>query len=354
MKARRNFLLIPAIVTRNAIAFAGCASAQAVLERVLGQIDSGTSVAGIFANTADNTSSTRNIIVETETQTPATIVDAKESDVLFFVSSNYGPTFAVTADQIGTTFAAPPGRNWSTITVNSDGTITIVDTDSDPTDIYSFFDPTGAQLLFAVQDNNTASTDFSEYRIFDNGTTRFIATPAAADAANYEGAGIEQVFKTEVSQSTRVERVSADINASVTNIVQRQAGLETPPADIVAVSSVAALVGTISTTALGAVNTGDIALSGATLGLTDSVERAVGSAGVAVQQRVDAVITQTGNQTDAAVLVLNAALNSSGVNGAVLNVVAGLDSEIGRAGFDIAQGRAADLEIPAGMDVDAI
>jgi len=348
--------LLPALAVAlcGALAFASPVSAQALLERVLGQISGTTQVTGIFANTADNIGSTRNIIVETETQTPAGIEDARGSDVLFFVRSNYGPTFAVTADQIGTTFSAPPGMNWSTITIDSDGTITVADTDFDPSDRYSFFDPTGAQLLFTVQDNNATSTDFSEYRIFDDGTTRFIATPATADAQNYDGAGFQQVFNTEVTQTASVERISADIDASVTNILQGTARTHAGIADAVAIAGTTALVGNIATTALGAVNTGDIALAGATLGLTDIVDRAVGGTSLAVQQRVGAVVTQSGTQADAAVIVLNAALNASAVNGAVLNVVTGLDAELGRSGFDIARHGTVDGVVLAGMNAEAI
>jgi hypothetical protein len=47
-------------------------------------------------------------------------------------------------------------------------------------------------------------------------------------------------------------------------------------------------------------------------------------------------VTQAGAAPDNAVLVLNSALNNSAVDGAVTNVVTGLDATIGRSGFEVA------------------
>lgn len=336
-------------------AIAGTPSgAQALLERVLQQVGGATPVSGVFANTADSIGAFRDIVIETETETPAGIDDASGSERIFIVSNNYGPTFFITADQIGTTFLAPPGRTWSRITIGDDGTITITDTDGDLGDTYTFKEPIKGQVLFTIPDNNSFNTDFSEYRIYENGPDRFIATPATADAANYEGAGFDQVSNTEIALSTDIERVTTAINASVTNILQGLAGAPVMAADVATIAVTQARIGNIATTALGSVNTGEIALIGAGLSLTDMLDDAVGGAGRAVQRRVNATIAQVGGNVAAPVIVLNAALNEGAVDGAVLNIISGLDAEIGRSGFTFAPERAIDGALLAGVEAEAI
>jgi hypothetical protein len=321
------------------------ASAQALLERVLTQIGSSVPPSGIFANTADNSGAFRDILVETETEVPALLGDASGSDVLFFVRNSYGPTFSITADQIGTTFSAPPGRGWSTITISNDGTITATDTDGDLADTYTFSDPSGGQVLFTIPDNNSFNTDFSEYRIYDNSADRFIATPATAEAANYEGAGFDQVFKTELTLTTGVEAVASDINASVLNVLS---GAAAAAAAQSAVSErLSATIGNIGTTGLGAVNTGEILLRGAGIALDETIARALGGTSAAIESRVSAAVTQAGTATGGTLIALNGALNTSGVEASVISVMSGLDVTIGRSGFEMALGDSTFAELSA-------
>jgi hypothetical protein len=160
-----------------------------------------------------------------------------------------------------------------------------------------------------------------------------------------------EIVTTEVAET---ELIIGRIDASVTNILQGPAGAPELAADVAAIAATQARIGNIATTALGSVNTGEIALIGAGLELTDMLDDAVGGAGRAVQRRVNATIAQVGGDVAAPVIVLNAALNEGAVDGAVLNIISGLDAEIGRSGFTFAPERAIDGASLAGVEAEAI
>ncbi len=291
------------------------AYAQSVLERVLSQIDGSTNLAqvnGVYANIAESVLLTNPV----ENTTPLVIADAEPSDILFFIRNNYGPTRTVTAADIGTTLIVP----YSAITLNADGSVSTVDTDGDPTDVWSFFDPSGSQLLFAIQDGNSATIDFSEYRIFDDGTARRITTVAAAAAANYEAAGFSQTFETSVSQ----EFIFTTIDGSVTNIIE---GVTESTKEAIAGAATATEysiptinIGDIATTALGAVNTGDI-----TVGVNTAVNEASSSA----NRAISASLTVVGGSADTGTLMLNVARNTSSIQGNVNNTLIAVNGSVG-------------------------
>jgi hypothetical protein len=127
---------------------------------------------------------------------------------------------------------------------------------------------------------------------------------------------------------------TSGINASVTNILS---GLDNPTASTGlarATEAVNALIGNISTTGLGAVNTGDITLSGANLSIIEDVDTAIAGTSEAISQQINQTVTQVGTTTGETFLALNSALNETNVNASVVNVMSGVNATIGRSGFE--------------------
>ena len=105
-----------ATATVALIGLSGQASAQSVLERVLGQIDGATNLArvnGTFANIAES--------VGVTTSEPETLAGAQPNDVLFYYEHWYNGsrdgTGTVTYGQLGTTFDEG-GNGYTDITIN--------------------------------------------------------------------------------------------------------------------------------------------------------------------------------------------------------------------------------------------
>jgi hypothetical protein len=81
-------------------------------------------------------------------------------------------------------------------------------------------------------------------------------------------------------------------------------------------------IGNLSTTALGAVNTGDI-----TLGVNSTVDEAQTSS----TQAVSSVMSQLGGSSDTGALVLNIASNMTGVNGSITTVMSDVNGSLDSA-----------------------
>jgi hypothetical protein len=78
--------------------------------------------------------------------------------------------------------------------------------------------------------------------------------------------------------------------------------------------------GDMATTALGAVNTGDITLG---------VNSAVDEASTSTTNAISAVVNQLGGSADTGAIVLNVASNMTGVNGSINNVMTEVNGNIG-------------------------
>lgn len=321
----RHILAPPALAL-----IAAPAPAQTALERVLDQIGDATQVSGILANTADSIERDPVTIgTRSETQTPVGIEGAEASDVIYFVRSNFGPTFTVTADQIGTTFIAPAGSSWSRITIGSDGTVTSVDTDNDPRDVWTFYDPSNTVRLFSVQDGNSTTTDFSEYRIFDDGNTRRITTEAAANAANYGAAGFDQVFLTEIETVSQTIVFPAAVDGSITKTASRiETAMFNIDDTIGTIGTVTARFGNVATTVLGAVNTGEIAI-----GANQAVEEALSG----TSEAISSTVTQVGTRADQTRLAVNSALNTIDIDGSISSGFEGVNGSVAAISPDVVE-----------------
>jgi hypothetical protein len=151
--------------------------------------------------------------------------------------------------------------------------------------------------------------------VFTDGIRAFLALNAVGG-----GAGWDPVLqKQQVSIS-----FSTTIDGSITNIVT---GVTAATAEAVAGAATATEfvmptldLGDMATTALGAVNTGDI-----TLGVNSAVDEAA----TTTTRAISAVMTQIGGSADTGALVLNVASNASAVNGSTQNTMASVNGSIG-------------------------
>ncbi|MEZ5807152.1 MAG: hypothetical protein R3D65_05670 [Zhengella sp.] len=291
--------------------------AQSVLERVLGQLDGATNLApvnGTYANIAENVST--NLV--TSTSSPLGLLDAADDTVIFTVQiDGEGGPVDITVADLGTTIDVD-GLGFANLTISPDGSITAADYPGDGvSDTVLIYDAAG-NLLFSIVDTSadpTATVDFSTYALFESKGQQYLSTvPEALDA------GFVQVFST----STSVTNISSRIDGSITNVIT---GVTKATAEATAKATSATEItlpsinfGNIATTALGAVNTGDI-----TLGVNSAVDDAATSTTAAIS----AAMTQIGGSADTGALVLNVASNASAVQGNVKSVLVAVNGSVG-------------------------
>lgn len=303
------------------IASTGGALAQSVLERVLGQIDGTSSLAqvnGTYANIAENVglaSSTTTELV------PADISNAPGSAALWHLDRT-----AITVDDIGTTFTAGDGTDvgtalqamgGSSIIVNADGSLTV-----DPgTGTLYFRDPEDFAEYMII----TSPTDLNlpdSYYAYEISPGAFVfSTPETV--VNSFGAGMDDMLVMVEVEST-IPGFSPDIDASITNLIT---GVTDATAEAIAGAATATEfvmptvdLGDMSTTGLGAVNTGDI-----TLGVNSAVDEAT----TTTTNAISAALGQVGGSADTGAIVINVASNAGAINGSINNVLNQVNGSIG-------------------------
>lgn len=250
---------------------ASTASAQSVLERVLGKIDNSTNLAsvnGTFANIAENIGSVATQTVYVADDGSTISQSTYDSQLASLASSN----------------------------VNS----IVYVADSDP-------DLAGNQPAWTYGGVEYASND--------------AAVTAARNAAS----------STLAAQYNPLQiGVTAGIDGSILNVVDGITDA-TQTATAGVVNAVEYNMpemnwGDMSTTVLGAVNTGEI-----TLGVNQSVEQAKTSSTAALSSAVD----QLGGSADTGALVLNVASNMTGVNGSIRNTMTEVNGTVGDLGTTV-------------------
>ncbi|MEO3480619.1 hypothetical protein AAFO90_23550 [Phaeobacter sp. CAU 1743] len=282
------------------VAMSGAASAQSVLERVLGQIDNATNLAsvnGTFANIAENigTQGTTNVYVDGT----GDLLTQAEYDALAAseVQTDYTGTYATTV-----------------------------------ADTYYVDVDTGVVLTKAEYDALSA-VDQAGYSDMADGTDQLyfvndageVITKAEYDAMTYANdAALQTALGSYTAESIATGPVEG-INGSINNSLD---GIDAATQEAIASATVSATewnmptvdLGDMATTALGAVNTGDI-----TLGVNSAVDEASTSTTAAVS----AVMNQLGGSADTGAIVLNVASNMTGVNGSINNVMNEVNGSIG-------------------------
>jgi len=293
------------------IAASGGASAQSVLERVLGQIDGAsnlTQVNGTYANIAETVG-----LLETipGTSSPA-YWSTSEGDV-------------VTDTQMADAFAAAQSDY---ITAFEDARPIVYEPPFyDPFDpmfgypeIWKYFPnpsiPDEWIGYYSLAEAEAARTSAANTAL---GTDLLLSDFATWQAANY--AYTEAVISPEV-----VIPISTTIDGSITNLIT---GVSAATAQAVAGAGSATVfsmptvdLGNMTTTVLGAVNTGEI-----TLGVNATVDEA----GTATTRAISASMTQIGGSADTGAVVLNVAHNASAINGSIQNTMTAVNGSIGAA-----------------------
>jgi len=268
------------------IAMSGAASAQSVLERVLGQIDNSTNLAsvnGTFANIAENLGGTSTVYYDAATNT--TLTEA-ERDALAdsLVAEDF--TVVATGDAVNNT--------------------------------------TG-EVITAAAYANLSAADKANYTV----------AAAAAYYTGPDGLAVTAANRPTLTAAALATQLAAyeavtvsgfgGIDGSITNIVE---GITAATQEAVAGAGVSAIEwdmptlswGDMATTALGAVNTGEI-----TLGVNQAVDQAKTSSTAAYS----AVADQLGGSADTGALVLNIASNMTGVNGSISNTMTEVNGTVG-------------------------
>lgn len=320
------------------------ASAQSVLERVLGQIDGATNLAqvnGVYANIADSVRGTSSSSDLVYTPSGSEVLYQVELDKTAADGRNQVPFLTVTQDMLGTSGTVAydasnnldPAGAWKwDYSIRSDGSIEIqaygtqgffqifapgVDPVWKGAASTSYNNLEAFRVAIRATGANTVSyASGAEYFSDDTGGTYFIL-PAIANDLGYTAAG---EIETTITYTTYV------IDGSITNIIM---GVTAATEEVVAGATTATDftlptvdLGDLSTTALGAVNTGEI-----TLGVNSTVDEASTS----TTNAISAVMTQIGGSADTGALVLNVASNASAVNGSIQNTLLAVNGSVGDA-----------------------
>jgi len=304
----KKLLVTTAIAT---MAFTGAASAQSLLERVLSDVNSNMqNVTGIFANTADNLlAGALQDVVSVGGTTTTVDRTVQPGDIITVRVPAIGGDPAV--DRVAV--VGPNGELFQP------GTNTRIE-DAAGAPIGTAAVTLGSTLL----QNNTGVLTVDGGALTGAGPITLTGFSIATQTTNVGG----QVFET------------SGINASVTNILR---GLDRDSATTGLASAISAVqtnVGNIATTALGAVNTGDIELLGANTAFLEDIDQAIAGTSNALRQRVDNTVTQVGTTANQTVLAINSALNETNVNASVTNIASGVNANLGinnlGANFDTA------------------
>jgi len=288
------------------VAFAGAASAQqSVLERVLAQVDNSTNLAsvnGTFANIAENIgglTATDTYAGGAATSSTGTTLGASSSTAVYeaWVARNtVAQTYnSVAGDQVY--YNAATGQVIRTSTYST--------------------------LTAGEQAGFTAVAAASSLIANNDGTFSTIVTSGLA--AELAARDVDLVRESTDYTTTYIGGIEG-INGSINNVIN---GLDTATM-VAAVGAVTATefllptvdLGNISSTVLGAVNTGEI-----TLGVNQAVDQAKTTSTGALSS----VIEQIGGSADTGALVLNIASNMTGVNGSINNTMTGVNGSVGTA-----------------------
>ncbi|MDE4061909.1 hypothetical protein [Phaeobacter gallaeciensis] len=323
--------LIPLVAAFAATVVPTFGMAQSVLERVLGQIEATTNLAPVnvvYANIAE-TNFSEQLVQGPEI--PVTLEYAPPSTILWDLDGDG----YIRARDIGSTFTRGDGTELGdvldglsidSITVNLDGSLTIVAPDAED-DIVIEMQEAGGQyygdefngggpetlypkpdgLVVAIARYDSIMGEFFEY---------VLSTPEDVALREY----LEAVTRNE----TFLVPYSHTIDGSITNIIT---GIT--DATAIATASTATATeftlptinfGDMATTALGAVNTSDI-----TLGVNSAVDEAE----TVYTLAISAALSQIGGSVDTGAIFINVASNMSAVDGSITNVMSQVNGSIG-------------------------
>lgn len=284
------------------VAASGAASAQSVLERVLGSINVDNTnmlpVTGTFANIAENIAVLGN-----------------------------SPEYSVTATGTGSTLvpALAAGSTQAQYDAWAAKNTTVATYSSVAGNEYHYNAATGIVLTDA-QFNTLSPSEAAGYATLPalstlvkngDGTFTTVTTTDLATLQDNRATAMRNV----VSAATGPSVILNEINGSVTNSLT---GVTTSTASVngtvLAIDQVKVDIGNVATTVLGAVNTGTTSL-----GVNSDYNQAIAGTSEAVSGKVQ----QLGGIADQTALVLNVASNATSVVGSVQNTFSALNGSVG-------------------------
>jgi ACT domain-containing protein len=273
---------------------AGAASAQSVLERVLGQINGATNqntLNGTFANIAENIGSSGSVTmyenggsVLTEAELEA-LISAETAVTVYDASDN------VYYDESSNTVLTQ--AEYDALSDAEDDAYTLV----------------AGDVVVAVMG--------------DGDVEMFTTATALADNQASWQTTLSNIRNT--AETVAVGSIGDGINGSINNTID---GIDAATQQAIASTSVSAIewnmptfdFGDMATTALGAVNTGDITLG---------VNSAIDEASTSTTNAISAVVDQIGGAADTSAIILNVASNMTGVNGSINNTMSEINGSLG-------------------------
>lgn len=323
-------------------ASANVASAQSILERVLGQIDGATNLAPVNGTYA-NISETIGNQISTAESVPVQASDSPNNAIIAYISiigirAGSAENYPITVGDLGTTIPASITGFPDDFVVSDDGSIEIINATDLAPDTYDLLAVDGSMyrdlipgppvhsLLAdgvywvssssgAFQTSRYTNVDIVDTFLYTDGVNYFITNDNIAS-----GLALSPV----TSQSSSILRDIAVIDGSITNIVT---GVTAATAEVVTGAGSATVLviptvdlGNMSTTVLGAVDTGEITLG---------VNSAVDEAGTSTTRAISGAVTQIGGSAGAGALVLNLAHNASSVDGAIQNTLLAVNGSAG-------------------------
>lgn len=321
------------LIATAMIAVPSLGSAQSVLERVIGQIDNASNfgqVNGTYANIAES-------VGAPQTGTPGSsqeVLDVNAPDDtriarVIWNDSSSSRGFYITAGMIGTTTPHRFGSTNADITIDANGEITdlvIVDATGTPLatqPTVEVADPWD-NVAFTVYDGTAVPLIRSGAFFAEDGTFWYTNDSTATKSITSDSANLSLDFVTITTADTFIPGLSTTIDGSITNIITGVTAATAEAAVGVATATEFTLptfdLGDMATTALGAVNTGEITLG---------VNSAVDEASTSTTNAISAVMTQIGGSADTGALVLNVASNASAVQGSIENTMASVNGSIG-------------------------
>lgn len=311
--SRMRYLSIAALVSvANLVPLA--VSAQSVLESVLARLEIGQETLLPLLAT--------NMAVNTGWSTSETTLDTAQDDALIAIV--YGDYFdpgtgtmgtqqwGIYKSDLGTTLASAETFFYEDIHVDADGTIWAENSDG-YVDTFTVFDATGA--LFGgdgllIDSGIGAALDIiaDDAVVYTDGASQYVLSPASAAQVEALERSFDDVYN------------DFQINASISNRVQ--AAIDPSAAAVPSVTAIETFsptvdLGDMSTTGLGAVNTGDIVL-----GVNSALDSALSGDVAAVSGRVDAIGTTFGEMA----LVWNEAYNDVSIDASISNVIRNVNS----------------------------
>lgn len=370
----RTFSITITVVAGSAAA--SNAQTVSVLERVLGTIDNATNLApvnGVYANIAESVGTFQvpyEVVTPEQTSLNPDLPSAENTQLFYvYVNGTGGDEVAgiVTLDQVGTgPIVLQSEAGTVTLSVDEDLNIQIIDAEDEfgvevpelalvttmdtairhqsgngrdnpvgPGDTFNLFSDQAIADFIRITGSDLDVPTGSEWGIQDIGggvgrlVSRAVIQGTVANATAWtENADIFTESETyitipEVRETFyyyNPETIDGSINNTVTGVVEATALVTASLATATEFTMPTMDFGDMATTALGAVNTGDI-----TLGVNSAVDEAQTSTTAAIS----AAMEQIGGSVDTGAIVINVASNANAINGSINNVLNQVNGSIG-------------------------